>query len=360
MSGTAFVPYPFKTFLQMSKNPIGLLVNDLHVDKDCIAEFAKNWSEVIKICVDRNIRDIFIGGDVFTSRSSQTLSVLLEVQRAFHKACAKDIGVTVAEGNHDKVDQEAIEGYCHLYDSLGGNVLPIDTCDVFTWEDNDVELAMISYFKETGSLYEKIQKVESKIKNFDKAILYLHAGIHGALGDFDIPGEAPQEWFSKFSKVLVGHYHNRTKIKGTNIEYIGSSRQNNFGEDEEKGYTILYSDGSTEFVKNQVNTRYRTLEYTYEELMEAMPLQLDNVELYKTRCKVRLTEAQSKKFDEKPLIECGVTKVEKIIDSIESVKASAHCIDEKYDKNGIKKEYVNFCDIKKVDSSLGVEYLNKI
>lgn len=45
------------------------------------------------------------------------------------------------------------------------------------------------------------------------------------------------------------------KIKGTVIEYIGSSRQHNFGEDEDKGYTLLYSDGSYEFIKNHVNIR---------------------------------------------------------------------------------------------------------
>ena len=343
----------------MSKKPIGLLVNDIHVDKDCIADFVKNWDEALKVCEDMKISDIFIGGDMFTSRSSQTLAVLLAVKRALKKAHDKHIDVTIAEGNHDKVNQEEIDGYCHLYKGMDG-VGVVDNYAVFTWDGCDVELVMISYFKETGSLREKIEQAESMVKNIDNAILYLHAGIHGALGDFDIPGEAPQEWFSKFGKVLVGHYHNRTVIKDTNIEYIGSSRQANFGEDEEKGYTVLYDDGSTDFVKNMVNTRYRTLEYTYESLMKAMPLQLENTDLYKTRCKVRLTEAQAKKFDEKPLLECGVTKVEKVVDSVESVKAAAHCIDEKYDKNGIKREYVSFCEKKEVDSSLGVEYLNKI
>lgn len=344
----------------MSKEPIGILVNDIHVDQDCIADFVKNWDELLGICRDRKIFDIFIGGDIFTSRSSQTLAVLLAVKRAFQKAYDRNISVTVAEGNHDKVNQEDIDGYCHLYDGYRSNVDVVDTVKVFTWDDCDVELVMISYFKENGSLIEKIKEAESKVKNLDNSILYLHAGIHGALGDFDIPGEAPQEWFGKFGKVLVGHYHNRTVIKGTNIEYIGSSRQSNFGEDEEKGYTILYDDGSTEFVKNMVNTRYRTLEFTYDELMKAMPLKLDDVELYRTRCKVRMTDAQAKKFDEKQLLECGVTKIEKVTDSVEAVKVAARCIDEKYDKNGIKREYVNFCGIRNVDSSLGVEYLNKI
>lgn len=339
--------------------PIGLLVNDMHIDKECIADFVKNWDEVLDICSKRKISDVFIGGDLFTSRIAQPLAVLLAVKRAFRKARDKKINVNIAEGNHDKVNQEDIDGYCHLFHGID-NVDVIDTCAVYSWENSDVELVVVSYFKETGSLKEKIKEAESKVENFDNAILYLHAGIHGALGDFEIPGEAPQEWFERFDKVLVGHYHNRTKIKDTSIEYIGSSRQANFGEDEEKGYTILYNDGSTEFVKNKVNTRYRTIEYSYDELMKAMPLQLDSIELYKTKCKVRLTEAQAKKFDEAPVLECGVTKVEKIIDSVVAVKAAAHCIDEKYDNNGIKREYVNFCNKKDVDSTLGIEYLNKI
>ena len=53
-------------------------------------------------------------------------------------------------------------------------------------------------------------------------ILYIHEGINGALSTPN-EKELPTNIFSDFDTVLVGHYHNRCIIKGTNIEYIGSS-----------------------------------------------------------------------------------------------------------------------------------------
>lgn len=111
----------------------------------------------------------------------------------------------------------------------------------------------MAYFPEDGSFTERLQEIidnELSISHTRQNILYIHEGINGALSQ-PSDKELPAKIFEPFDKILVGHYHNRTKIKNTNIEYIGSSRQHNFGEDEEKGYTILYSDGSHKFVKTK-------------------------------------------------------------------------------------------------------------
>ena len=56
---------------------------------------------------------IAIGGDLFQSRASQTLDVLLAVHDALLEAEKRQIEIIIANGNHDKVNQEAIRGYCH-------------------------------------------------------------------------------------------------------------------------------------------------------------------------------------------------------------------------------------------------------
>ena len=56
-----------------------LLMNDMHVSKNDIAEFDRNWDEALALCRERSIRDIALGGDLFQSRSAQTLDVLLAV-----------------------------------------------------------------------------------------------------------------------------------------------------------------------------------------------------------------------------------------------------------------------------------------
>ena len=125
-------------------------------------------------------------------------------------------------------------------------------------------LHVMSYFPEDGSFAERLGRLAAEaLSGEPEHFLYIHEGINGALAQ-PSEKELPARIFSPFDKVFVGHYHNRTVIPGTGIEYIGSSRQHNFGEDEEKGYTVLYTDGTYEFVKNRVNMRYRVMDMPAE------------------------------------------------------------------------------------------------
>lgn len=341
------------------KEAIALLINDIHVGKDNISDFNQNWDEMLTICKRENIADIVIGGDMFTSRASQTLATLLAVKNALNRAVAQGLYITIAEGNHDLVDQESFEGYNHLWIGLKG-IEVIDVYKVLMWEDCDFALLVMSYFPEDGSflerMYHAVQDTLKQYPNISQSdiILYIHEGVHGALGDFEIPCELPQEPLLGFKAVLCGHYHNRVKIKNTNIEYIGSSRQGNFGEDEEKGYTILYSDGSYGFVKNEVNTRYKTIELNADKTDN---FQLEKDGRYKYKVKVKCNEKQAKLFDKQKLLDLGFNKVEVITENALPKESAAFGIQEKYDKQGIKKEYQNYCNENSIDSKLGIKYL---
>lgn len=341
------------------KEAIALFINDIHVNKDNIAEFNQNWKEMLSVCKRENIADIVIGGDVFTSRASQTLATLLAVKAALTEAVRQGIYITIGEGNHDKTDQEAIEGYNHLWVGLKG-IDVVDTHKALYWEGCDFCLLLMSYFPENGSFLEKLDiavaDTLSQYYQFKKndIILYIHEGVHGALGDFEIDGELPQEPLLGFKAVVCGHYHNRVKIKKTNIEYIGSSRQANFGEDEEKGYTILYADGSYGFVKNEVNMRYQTIELDAKNV-DKYTLDIDD--RYRYKVKVRCNERQAKLFDKQKLMDLGFHKVEVVAETDLPKESAAADIQEKYDKQGIKKEYQNYCNENSIDSKLGMKYL---
>lgn len=343
------------------KEPLALLINDIHVSKDNIPEFEKNWDEMLKVADEYKIEDIVIGGDIWQSRSSQSLNALLAVKKAFDIAADKGFYLIVSYGNHDKVDLEAIEGYNHLFWNYSPKCLVVNDYMIAT-EGDDFVLLVINYFPETGSLLSRLedavqyckQEFPQKVKSKSDIILYCHAGIQGALGDFDIPGEAPQEPFLDFKKVLVAHYHNRCKIKNTPIEYIGASRAHTFGEDEEKGYTILFDDGSTKFIKNQVNTRYKTIELTPDQLED---FELEKDPLYKYRLKVICDDRESRLFDRQQFLDMGFDKVE-IKEITEKPKEEiATAITEKYDKKGILQEYKAYCKENELDNRLGLKYL---
>ena len=347
--------------MKQSKTPCALLLNDIHASKDNIAEFHANWDEAVEICQARNIPEIIVGGDLWQSRSSQTLSTLLAVSQAIMKAVSLDIYVTLAEGNHDKVDQESLFGYSHIFIPYP-NVEVVTDYTVLEYGD-DVALYIMSYFPEDGSFEERLNDILAN--DFDTRkhnILYIHEGINGALATSNDKELSPKI-FRDFDKVLVGHYHDRCKIKGTNIEYIGSSRQHNFGEDEAKGYTILYTDGSYEFVENQVNVRYKTMELDISQVDSELLDELAELKAtgkYKVKARINCDSTEVSNIDKQKLIEAGATKIEIVTERIEATEIESHSFDQKFDKNGIKKEYASFCSNKEISSEMGLKYLDKI
>lgn len=56
--------------------------------------------------------------------------------------------------------------------------------------------------------------------------------------------------FKDFKKVYLGHYHDYQQV-GSNIFHLGSLQQNNFGEDESKGFWMLYDDCTVELLKSR-------------------------------------------------------------------------------------------------------------
>ena len=147
-------------------------------------------------------------GDLWQSRSSQTLPVLLAVRQAILKATQLGIEIVIAEGNHCKIDQESILGYSHIFDHYPN----VSVIDDFIIEDMDggLVLAVMSYFPENGSFINKLNELKAT-ENPANTILYIHEGINGALAQ-NSDKELSASVFKPFRKVLVGHYHDRCKV----------------------------------------------------------------------------------------------------------------------------------------------------
>ncbi|MDR1718073.1 MAG: phosphoesterase [Prevotella sp.] len=349
----------------MSKNnyPCILLLNDIHISKDNIPEFSTNWNEALSLCVQQGITLIALGGDLFLSRAAQTLDVLLAVHDAFLSAEKTGVRIILANGNHDKINQEAIRGYCHVYD-CHANVTVID--DFLTIEEPGwgFALHMIAYFPENGSFTEKINALAAGGLNEEKVnYLYIHEGINGALAHSS-DNELPAYIFKKFDRTFVGHYHDRTIVKGTNIEYIGSSRQHNFGEDEEKGYTILYRDGTHKFIKNKVNIRYKTIEVPADKAGDHLCDELEEIKAenrYRVRVRIHSSAARASSVDKSKLLQAGAGKVEIITTGPDITETLPSSLFEKFDNRKIMENYEEFCKEKNIENiGLGLSYLSKI
>lgn len=342
--------------------PCLLLLNDIHVSKDNIPEFTANWREALEVCRKMNVRDIALGGDLFMSRAAQTLDVLLAVHDALLLAAERGMRVTMINGNHDKVDPEAARGYCHVFDQHENVLVADDYIALPVAEGQRFILHMVAYFPEGGSFARKLEKVPLDPGRLN--YLYIHEGINGALAA-PSGSELPAGLFDAFDRVFVGHYHNRCIIPGTRIEYIGASRQHNFGEDEQKGYTLLYTDGRHEFVQNRANTRYRVLDVPFDKAGIRLADYLQEVrEVGRCKVKVRIhgRSAQLSSVDKRALFEAGASKVELLADDAPAEGALPEGeLLERYDRERLGESYREFCRLHRVeDPEYGLMYLSQI
>ena len=136
-------------------------MNDIHVSKDNIPAFQANWQEAVEICRKWGISEIAVGGDLFFSRAAQTLDVLLAVHDALLETSRAGIHVTLAEGNHDLVNQEAVRGYCHVFD-CHPDVTVVDDFLTLSRPGWEFALHLMSYFPEDGSFVERLGQLEEK------------------------------------------------------------------------------------------------------------------------------------------------------------------------------------------------------
>lgn len=340
------------------KEPCMLLLNDIHISKDNIPDFSLNWSEALSVCKRMDIHTIVLGGDLFFSRSSQTLDVLLAVHDALLVARNLNIDVILANGNHDLVNQEAVRGYCHIFDTHD-NVLVIDEYHTLSNPEWSFMLHVIPYFPEDGSFTEKLNEViENEVSACKQNYLYIHEGINGALSR-PADKELPVNMFDDFDKVFVGHYHNRCRV-APRIEYIGSSRQHNFGEDEEKGYTVLFTDGTTEFIKNRANRRFMVLDIPDDKVDIHLTDRLEELKedgRYKVKVRIHTGEAGTSSIDKSKLLEAGAAKVEVVTEEIHVTQTTETGLFEKYDGGKIRDSYCLFCTEKGINEELGLSYL---
>lgn len=77
----------------------------------------------------------------------------------------------------------------------------------------------------------------------------------------EVKSELKPSMFEMFKKVYLGHYHNYQRV-GSNIYHLGSVQQNNFGEDEKKGFWLLDSDLEVDLIPSTKGTVFKNWKLT--------------------------------------------------------------------------------------------------
>lgn len=169
------------------------------------------------------------------------------------------------------------------------------------------------------------------------------------------------KYLNWWRKVFLGHYHNQQKI-GDNIYHLPSIRANNFGEDNDKGFTVLYDDGSHELVTSKFK-EYHTVEINLDNVnkQDLNNLKQQGSELVKennTNIRFKITGSEDKvqALNKEEFESLGITiqkEHKTVIKSIEKAEVGEVMV---YDDNKIIEKFDEFC---KIEDFEGVEYGRK-
>lgn len=222
-------------------------MTDSHLDSHNLPLQKSIYSQVRDICVKYNVKKVLHGGDIFEARKAQPLEVLTGFSECLQLLELVDIHLTAIPGNHDKTDYNSKLSYLSefkhhpnftLIDEFGSNQI-----------NNNLSIHFLPYFDESKDKYIKYLRIIDECGFENKCnILITHIAVENALDNDNIKVSnfIKSNEFDKFDKVLIGHYHKRNQISDK-IFYVGSTHNTQYDNENERGVTIIYSDGSHEY-----------------------------------------------------------------------------------------------------------------
>lgn len=246
---------------EIRQQPLGLIITDLHLSDQTVAQVVSIFDQAIELAKQLRVQYVFCLGDLFTSRKGQSELVLRTFRGIIDKFTAEQIYFLTIAGNHDKTSYVSDSSFLDPFVSEYFRVVSLEENMVF----DRINLMFLSYYDEQLMYQTKLMEC---MKNLDPSrdnLLFTHCAIDGVRNNAGIvmTNEVPAHFFAKFKRVFVGHYHNQQIFH--NIVYVGSTDPRNFGEDDEKGCTVLYDDGSVQFIKFNFRS-YVTVDLLAEDL----------------------------------------------------------------------------------------------
>lgn len=335
------------------KKVVGILVNDVHLNKGN-GELVKDiFRQIISLCKQLKCDNILCGGDVFTNRSGQPLSCLMDWKEIVDRIRDNSLNLHIIPGNHDKTDPDDLKSYLDVYTDRcvhlyrqGSVFHPFRTNIAFTFIPYFTDDVWLLEYERAEDIY-KAMLADGDVNDATKRVLITHSGFDGVRNNDGtvVSSVIKPSMFKDWDMVLIGHYHNASELR-ENVIYTGSAYQNDYGESiDDKGFTVIYDDATTMPVPS-VFPKYikRTLKAgDKEELRKLLELYKNNTTDHirfvftgrKEDCqKVNATELESKYG-----IDCKFVSTEEKEAIDISEDDSVLC----YDSKMIQREYFKYC-----------------
>lgn len=213
-----------------------LIFTDLHIADTNIDICKEFLISLLKYLKENSIENIFFLGDLYDYKKGPS-EVVLTYSLLFINELLKNTNpnqhIYLIPGNHDKYIADGLESYLNILIALDKKRLHI-LKDLFILKGQKYNYLFFPYFE--GKLFENALENLKEMEINEPTILFAHYMYE----------QIPQEVRKKFVKIFLGHNHDRSDFP--NGIYIGSCFPQNFSEDSNKGFTILYDDLTTELI----------------------------------------------------------------------------------------------------------------
>ena len=209
-------------------------------------EYISSFNDFFKKAKSLDPDVIYVGGDIVHSKTQGISPELIQCLCWWFNKLASICPVHVILGNHDglilnKDRQDAITPIVkalnnpniHLYKDSG----------VYYSGHDNIDWCVFSCFDEEG--WKEIKPDPDRVN-----IAFYHGAVRGSLTDVDwqLEGEININAFKGFDYALLGDIHKRQFLnEEKTVAYCGSTIQQNYGEDPDKGFLVWDIRGKDDF-----------------------------------------------------------------------------------------------------------------
>ena len=295
-------------------------------------EYREAFGRLFDAIKEKNPDVIYVGGDIVHNKTQGISPELIDNLIWWFTSLADLAPTHVILGNHDgilhnKRRQDAISPIItainndriFLYKQSGTYPIGVDG---FNW-------AVFSCFDEPG--WEDVKPIDGEIN-----IALFHGAVRGSLTDinWEVEGEADISFFDDFDFAMLGDIHKPQFLNAEKtVAYCGSTIQQNYGEDMDKGFLFWNirskDDFDVEFCALDPVNPFVTIDWSGN-----VTDTLENCKKFPTGTRFRIRSSD-------PIPQIEVTQVQNDLKELHQANEVVFKYDENYDTNVISTKSVS-------------------
>jgi len=335
------------------RKPIAIIFNDAHLKTGNEDDVIKSIKHLLKYANSEGIENLIFAGDLFDSRAFQRQSVLQAFDDILIMIQKAGCTLYIFPGNHDKTIYSSYDSFLDVYRHYPNVVFnrELSVIDI-----SGVNITLLPFFSD-----DMLIPMLKDAKGGDVLISHFEMAGSTHLGSVSDKSSINSKLLSKWNKTYLGHYHNWHEIT-KDIVHLPSLRQSNFGEDDNKGFSVLYDDLSYKIIKGDFKRFNKVLididktnQSKIDELIETYKNSLDVI-----RFEFVGSESKLKALDKKQFNNLGIDiKIKyKANYDFESDSLVLPTVVEHYGEDQVREAFKDFCQDKGYDHGEGLELLN--